>query len=164
MISFLLVLRGVHHDNLGKAEGNSFSLRQLPRGGAGFGLVASLRTRRVLKVNSYSLSAAPSRGSWLWVSCITANPAGVEGQLLQPLGSSLAREPGTNRLMENGSLSTAYGTPSAYGFFLYQTVPVVPIKRLPREGAGSRRRRETEGVAIGLATAAVMQLMLKELP
>ena len=80
--------------------------------------------------------AAPSRGSWLWVSCITANPAGVEGQLLQPLGSSLKREPGTNRLMENGSLSTAYGTPSAYGFFLYQTVPVVPIKRLPREGAG----------------------------
>ena len=66
--------------------------------------------------------------------------------------------------MENGSLSTAYGTPSAYGFFLYQTVPVVPIKRLPREGAGARRRRETEGVAIGLATAAVMQLMLKELP
>ena len=57
--------------------------------------------------------------------------------------------------MENGSLSTAYGTPSAYGFFLYQTVPVVPIKRLPRE---------PEGVAIGLATAAVMQLMLKELP
>ena len=108
--------------------------------------------------------AAPSRGSRLWVSCITANPAGVEGQLLQPLGSSLKREPGTNRLMENGSSSTAYGTPSAYGFFLYQTVPVAPIKRLPREGAGSRRRRETEGVAIGLATAAVMQLMLKELP
>ena len=97
--------------------------------------------------------AAPSRESWLWVSCITANPAGVEGQLLQPLGSSLAREPGTNRLMENGSLSTAYGTPSAYGFFLYQTVPVVPIKRLPREGAGSRRRRETEGVAIDRSAA-----------